>query len=257
MQEYRYSTRDGTSLRFQVFSPAQSGGEKGKHPAIIFWFGGGWMNGTTKQFSYQSQWFAEKGFVAFTPEYRTYKDGYSFLTDMQDAFDFLQYLDANTEQFFIDRESIFLSGGSAGGYLAVSTVMFHCLQIKLKICGLVLFNPVLDTSVHGFQSSALLEQPWNPIIFSPLHFLYATQKEPILLPPMLIFHGTDDTTMPFARIELFVKEAERQNMKIRLWPYPGLEHGFFNYRDGKNPCFEDSLKKALNFCEEVLGKPEV
>lgn len=254
MNEYSFPVRDGSMLRVQVFSPIPQGGGKGKYPAIVFWFGGGWMNGTTEQFFHQAQSFAENGFVAFIPEYRTYKDGYNFLTDMQDAFDFLQYLDANAEQFSVDREGVFLSGGSAGGYLAVSTVMFSQLQNKLKICGLVLFNPVLDTSVHGYQSRALLEQPWNPIIFSPLHFLYATQSEPMVLPPMLIFHGTDDTTMPFPRIKLFEEEAERQNMKVRLCAYSGQEHGFFNYRDGKNPYFEDTLKKALDFCGEVLKK---
>lgn len=54
MNEYSFPVRDGSMLRVQVFSPIPQGGGKGKYPAIVFWFGGGWMNGTAEQFFHQA-----------------------------------------------------------------------------------------------------------------------------------------------------------------------------------------------------------
>src|SRR5262245_2253053 len=41
-----------------------------KRPAIVFFFGGGWANGTPKQFEQHCKHFASRGMVAITADYR-------------------------------------------------------------------------------------------------------------------------------------------------------------------------------------------
>ncbi len=172
-----------------------------------------------------------------------------------DVFTFLEHLDNRADVLKIDRERIFLSGGSAGGHLAICSILLNHIKNKLHVRGLILFNPVLDTSEKGYQSPALLEQPWNPLVFSPLHHLYARREEEICLPSMIIFHGTADTVMPLERIRLFCEELRRRNGEVVLVEYEDQKHGFFNYKKEEDPfCHQDTLTKALHFCTERINK---
>ena len=64
-----YKTIDNTVLALHVFNPK---GHKltDKRPAIVFFFGGGWMGGNPKQFYQQAKSFAALGFVAMSAECR-------------------------------------------------------------------------------------------------------------------------------------------------------------------------------------------
>ena len=46
-----------------------------KRPAIVFFFGGGWVGGTPEQFRKQSEYFATRGLVGVRVEYRTIPKG--------------------------------------------------------------------------------------------------------------------------------------------------------------------------------------
>lgn len=256
MEQYLYKSHDGFVQSYNVYQ-AQSDCYGRMHPCIVFIFGGGWMRGTMDHFAKQAEQFAKEGITAITPAYRTYKDGENIQTSLLDIFSFLENLGNMADSLCVDRNRIFLSGGSAGGHLAICSVLLNHIKNNLNIRGLVLFNPVLDTSKKGYQSPALLEQPWNPILFSPLHYLYAMGKEEISLPPMLVFHGTADTVMPVDRIRLFCRELMKKNGSVTLVEYENQKHGFFNYREGEDSSYyKDTLKKALDFCNEKLNVME-
>ena len=55
-----YKTAGDTQLRLHVFSPADHRGSSTR-PAIVFFFGGGWISGTVEQFVPQSKHLAEEG----------------------------------------------------------------------------------------------------------------------------------------------------------------------------------------------------
>ncbi len=48
------------------------------------------------------------------------------------------------------------------------------------------------------------------------------------LPPMILFHGTADHTVPFANAEEFVKRVKAAGGDCQLVPFEGQDHGFFN-----------------------------
>src|SRR5689334_4313071 len=58
-----YKTVNGTELKLYVFAPeGEAAGQK--RPAIVFFFGGGWTNGSPTQFAPQSKYLASRGMVA-------------------------------------------------------------------------------------------------------------------------------------------------------------------------------------------------
>jgi acetyl esterase len=64
-----YKTVDGTQLSLNIFQDPKSSGNK-LRPAIVFFHGGGWSSGSPKQFEGQARYFASRGMVAITAEYR-------------------------------------------------------------------------------------------------------------------------------------------------------------------------------------------
>ena len=56
-------------LNLHVFMP-ESQSPAGKRPAIVFFFGGGWNDGTPTQYYPQAEYFAGRGMVAISAEYR-------------------------------------------------------------------------------------------------------------------------------------------------------------------------------------------
>ncbi len=47
-------------------------------------------------------------------------------------------------------------------------------------------------------------------------------------PPTIIFHGKDDTTVPFASVEAFTVAMKNAGNRCELVGYEGAGHSFFN-----------------------------
>ena len=63
-----YKTVGDTKLALYIFEPAT--GPKENRPAIVFFFGGGWTNGSPVQFEQHCRYLASRGMVAITADYR-------------------------------------------------------------------------------------------------------------------------------------------------------------------------------------------
>ncbi len=84
---------------------------------------------------------------------------------------------------------------------------------------MVLFNPVLDTTESGYGAKKVGNRPEE---LSPLHHI----REDI--PPTIIFHGTDDMTVPFNNARMFEQKMKEKGNQCILVSYEGKGHGFFN-----------------------------
>ena len=62
-----YRTIGSTELKLWIFGESDP---KAKKPAIVFFFGGGWHGGTPAQFENQARYFAKRGMIAITADYR-------------------------------------------------------------------------------------------------------------------------------------------------------------------------------------------
>ncbi len=64
-----YKTVGDTKLRIYVFEP-EGHTSSDRRTAIVFFFGGGWNNGSPKQFEHHCRYLASRGMVALTADYR-------------------------------------------------------------------------------------------------------------------------------------------------------------------------------------------
>jgi len=116
-----YRSVDGLALRAWIFEPAGHSADD-RRPAIVFFFGGGWVGGTPKQFYPHCRDLAELGMVAISAEYRIKsKHGTTPMACVEDGKSAVRYLRANANQLGIDPDRIVSGGGSAGGHVAACT----------------------------------------------------------------------------------------------------------------------------------------
>ena len=102
----------------------------------------------------------------------------------------------------------------------------------------VLFNPALVLApmeglpLEGFGTRVPEERlGTKPENLSPAHHVKRGA------PPMIVFHGKADTTVPYATAEAFARVMKAAGNRCDLVGYEGQPHGFFNYgrKDSKYP----------------------
>jgi len=219
-----YKVIDGDSLYLHVFMPQLS---KKPTAAIVFFFGGGWTGGSPVQFYQQSKYFASRGILAISAEYRTEnRFGVSPFECVEDAKSAIRYVRQHSSQLNIDPDKIVASGGSAGGHLAICTAIINGLEnpnedlsISSQPNAVVGYNPVFDTTEKGYGHKKVAERKTE---VSPCH---QVKKN---MPPMLNFHGTKDSTVPYENAERFTRLMQEAGNKCELVAFEGEDHGFFN-----------------------------
>jgi len=241
-----YKTVDGVTLSMTMYKPQVSSAVK--LPAIVFFFGGGWVGGDPVQFKFQAEYLASRGIVAFCPDYRT-KSRHSTtpFESVKDAKSAIRYLKIHSDELGIDISKIVASGGSAGGHLAACTAVIENvnestddLAVSSVPMALVLFNPVVDTGKKGYGQEKLAGREFE---LSPVHHITAN------VPVTLIMHGKADTVVPYENVHRFNYLMKQQGNKCTLVGYKKQGHGFFNYN--KSPkYFKKTLTKTEAFLEE-------
>lgn len=242
-----YKEIDGISLEMIVYKPEIS--STMKLPAIVFYFGGGWVNGTTSQFEMQAEYLVSRGIVVVCPDYRIKsKHNTSPFESVKDARSAMRYLKQHGSELGIDTSKIVASGGSAGGHLAAGTAILNeinessdNLTIPATPFAMVLFNPVVDTGERGYGQGKMGGHEFE---ISPVHQITFG------VPPTLIMHGKDDKTVLFENVVRFKHSMIQQGNKCTLKAYRKQGHGFFNFNKKPNR-FKKTLKNTESFLEDL------
>ena len=241
-QLIEYANVQGTALHAHVF--AAEAGEP-PHPAILFFFGGGWSSGTPRQFYPFAAQLAKEGFVAIPMEYRVrQRHGSSIPDSMADAFTAFRWAQDRAGELGIDPARIVVSGGSAGGHLAaaIGTIAEHP---RHGPSAMVLYNPVTD--LRG-----LVDMPrfadriaGDAVAVSPSAHVKAGA------PRTIIFHGDNDKTVPIAQSEAFCRAMTAAGNDCELRRFADEGHGFFNAgREAFDPVLNETVRFVL---PEVAG----
>jgi len=251
-----YKTVGDTKLNLYVFYPP---GHKAtdQRAAVVFFFGGGWTNGTPGQFEHHCKHLASKGMVAMTADYRVAsRHQVKAVSCVADAKSAIRFVRKDAARLGVDPNRIVAGGGSAGGHLAACCGVLkgfdesgEDLSISSVPNAMALFNPaVVLAPVEGLSKfnqervdSLKDRMGVEPIELSPYH---RVQKG---APPTIIFHGKADPTVPYATVELFTKAMTDAGNRCTLVGYEGQAHGFFNYGRGNNEYYEKTVAALDDF----------
>jgi len=220
-----YKSTDQADLNLFVYKPVDFDKSQ-TYSCIVFFHGGGWNSGDYKQFERQSIYFASRGMVAISVEYRIRnKHGTSPIEAMEDAKSAIRYIRSNAKLFSVNPNLIAAAGGSAGGHLAAvagNIDLFENpnedLSVSSKPNLLILYNPVL----HFDRKWQWIKNPSNA---SP----YENLKKGA--PPTIILTGTEDKIVPVELVKNYKKRMESIGSRCDLILYEGAEHAFFNKGD--------------------------
>jgi acetyl esterase len=266
-----YKTVGDAKLETFIFNPPDHK-PSDQSPAIVFFFGGGWTNGSPGQFAEHCKHLASRGMVAMTADYRV-RSRQGVLADscVRDAKSAVRWVRANAKRLGVDPDQIVAAGGSAGGHLAACTGVINGLDergedtsISSAPNALALFNPAVvlvpvgDFGKDNPKLAAMAERTGvKPIELSPYHHVRAG------LPPTIIFHGRDDKTVPYESVELFTAAMKKAGNTCELCGYDGQGHGFFNVKRGGGEMYRQTLGRLDQFLQErgylaespAAGKP--
>jgi acetyl esterase/lipase len=233
---------EGIQLYFDVYKPL-NGGESlpGENSVIIRIHGGSWVSGDKGMMNMMqmNKYFASQGYVVFdiqygldrnllfgldplTPEYK--KGNFDIDDMMRHIGVFTQYLVSHADEYGANVDSVFVSGGSAGGHLASAVALAissgnytEIFGTGLTIKGLIPFYPANGQMVFfGITGSYEFTNPESLIDHNS--------------PPCLIFQGTHDILNYFS-----ISERIRNNYRAKgnsecaiLWmPFGGHASDFY------------------------------
>ncbi|WP_255449784.1 alpha/beta hydrolase [Seonamhaeicola sediminis] len=228
-EQVLYKQIDTTKLLMKIHYPEITD-KVNKNPAMIFFFGGGWISGSIKQFEPHAKYFSKRGMICFLVDYRVHKMHQTTpFESVKDAKSAIRFIKENAEKFHVDTLKIVAAGGSAGGHLAAATALInnyneHTDNISVNCVpnALVLFNPVFDNGPGGYGYDRIKDDYKN---FSPLHNIKKGA------PPTIVFLGTNDKLIPVETAKYYQKVMEKVKSKCELHLYEGQNHGFFNYKN--------------------------
>jgi acetyl esterase/lipase len=264
-EEHVYKTASDVDLKLYVFEPADHK-PSDKRPAIVFFFGGGWANGSPQQFEQQCRYLASRGMVAITADYRVAsRHGVKAVDCVRDAKSAIRWVRAHARELGVDPERIVAGGGSAGGHIAACTGLLKEFDepseeaaVSSRPNALVLFNPVAsldpqlakqdDLRVKGLANRLGVE----PLEISPANHVAADA------PPTLVLVGSEDFLIDGVR--QLVDKMQAAGVRCELDLYEGRQHGFFNQRGKDNPDFfktTESMDRFLTSLGYLEGEPTV
>lgn len=218
-----------------------------RRPAIVFFFGGGWVGGSPNQFIKQSEHLASRGMVGIRVQYRVIPkdDKGPPLMCVADAKSALRYVRSHAAELGIDPNRIAAAGGSAGGHLAAFATLVpglddpnDDLKVSPKGNALVLFNPVFNNG-PGEWGHARVGNRYRE--FSPAH--HVTKDAP----PTIVFLGDKDALIPVRVLEDFKAKMQAAGVRCDTRIFPGAAHGFFNRDVDGIPGFSETLADTDRF----------
>lgn len=250
VREFIYKETPEANLAIRLFLPSDWAPHH-QRPAILFFFGGGWIGGGIDHFKWQADVLAREGMVAALVDYRV--DSRHHTTPdaaVADGFDAFNWLLENANRFGIDPKKIISSGSSAGGHIAACLAL--CTPPRdVKTAGekpalLVLFNPVLDLT-NATPELEFSSRELELIAMMPSETVAAispNQHVDNRTPPSLLIFGDLDPLIQQG--EQFSRMAEAAGVETRTEIFPGQKHGFFN----REPWRSHTMRSVKQYLQE-------
>ncbi len=190
-------------------------------PVLIFFYGGGWVKGSARDYGFAARAYASRGFVVVVPDYRKVPD-VRFPAFVQDGADAVRWVRDNIARYGGDPRRIAVAGHSAGAHTAAMLALDPRWLAAAGAPGAVkaavgLSGPYDFYPFTGRAIAAMGRWP-HPAETQPMTYARADA------PPMMLITGTADTTVrPKNARNLFRRLANAGAVVVER-EYPGLGH---------------------------------
>jgi len=249
-----YSTANNYECKLDVY--ARQGDPA---PVLIYIHGGGWVAGTKENATLGIIPYLEMGFSVVNVEYRLARVSLA-PGAVEDCRQALRWVRKNAKEYGFDTTKIVVTGGSAGGHLALMTGMltpeagldasreWDQKPIAPRVSAIINFYGITDVadllSGPNRQEYAVswIGSNENPVAVakrvSPLTYIRKN------LPPILTIHGDKDGLVPYSHAVRLHDALNKAGVKNQLLTIPGGGHGGFS---------PDEMAKIFGTIREFLG----
>lgn len=205
--------------RLDLYMPKQKGD---RAPAVLFFYGGGWVSGHRREYRFVGQALASKGIIVGIADYRLFPPHLfpDFVEDGAKAFAFLHQKLPN---FGGDPKRLFVAGHSAGAYIAV---MLACNPRYLREAGADVSSIAGAIGIAGPYGFVPLTDPQHITIFGgsdrpethPTYFVDGKR------PPMLLLTGDRDVTVLPGNTHNLAARLRQHDSKVEKVVYSCIDH---------------------------------
>lgn len=239
-----YGRRGDVPLVFDVLEPLRPNGL-----GIVFVVSGGWKSSPDSFQPWLVAPLLRRGYTVL-PVYHVPQPAATVMEIVADVERAVRFIRSRAAELGIDPDRIGVTGGSAGGHLALmlatrggpgaADALDPIDRESSGVQAVAIFYPVTDlTDLSGSTEDpgdggpplhfrpAFAQEPvdmaaWRDVsrALSPLHHVRAD------LPPILIHHGTADTLVPIGQSQRFRDAARTAGSRVELVEVPGGGHGW-------------------------------
>jgi acetyl esterase/lipase len=207
--------------RLDVWRPSHSNGKP--LPVLIFWYGGGWVNGSRGAYAFAARAYARQGFLVVMPDYRKVP-GVRFPAFLVDGAQAVRWTRDHARAFGGDPDRIAIAGHSAGAYtvamltldprwLRAEGVQPSVVKAAVGLCGPYDFYPF-----NAKRAIDAMKGAPDPLATQPIHFARADAA------PMLLVSAGDDVQVGAHNANNLTERLKTLGGRVTHIDYPGLSH---------------------------------
>lgn len=226
------SSFDGQEIQGWYITPPDFDPNK-KYPLILEVHGGPHL-AYGPYFSAELQMMAAEGYVVFYDNHRgslSYGEDFALLlqykySSEEDFADHMSGIDALIEKGFVDRDNLFIAGGSAGGIAAA-----YAVGLTDRFNAAVAAKPVINWVSKTLTADSMVGQIYHQFPGPPWeHLDHYWKRSPLSLvgnvtTPTMLLTGESDRRTPISETEQFYQALRLKGVESVMIRMPGASHG--------------------------------
>lgn len=219
---------------------------QGPWPAVLLIYGGSWSSRDHRwEMSRLARKLARRGFVVMNAAYRGTPE-FQYPAPVDDLRQALHWLRTHAAEYRLEPDKIATYGFSAGGHLATLLGTLDGPP-DVRVQAVVAASPPTDLTLFTggdvlplFLGATYAEKPELYREASPV--THVTPDDP----PVFLYHGTDDHTVPPEHSKVFKAALDRAGVRNELHWVEGRGHGTMLWFNGA------AEGAAIDFLDSVL-----
>jgi prenylcysteine alpha-carboxyl methylesterase len=265
----------GTQSRnvLDIYLPRRKWRRKGSCPVVIYVTGGAWIIGYKAWGALFARRLSQRGILVFCLDYRNFPQG-TIMDMVEDCNHGISWVMNNCHLYGGDQGSMYLVGQSAGVHLTLLALLAQSrrhFEGGFPLCSVPSWNPArlvgyigvsgafnVETLADHLHHRGLYRRLFSTIMsgpdgvpdfasFSPTLLIKGLPAEMVgYLPPMTLFHGTADNSVPVDNAIQFCKAVKDAGGTCMLHLYHNKSH--------TQPIVEDPMRGGRDkLMDDVLS----